>query len=73
MQAVRKAAQREVKMQHNELRQQADTHLIKAPKERPFILSNQDPQRLALRYRLWSWLHLLAFLFSSVLFIQKIS
>jgi len=60
-------------MQHNELRQQADTHLIKAPKERPFILSNQDPQRLALRYRFWSWLHLLAFLFSSVLFIQKIS
>jgi len=72
-QAVRKAAQREVRQQHNELRQQPDIHLIKAPKERPFILSNQDPQQLALRYRLWSWLHLLVFLFSSVLFIQKIS
>ncbi|MDQ7074213.1 MAG: EF-hand domain-containing protein [Gammaproteobacteria bacterium] len=72
-QAVRKAAQQEVRKQHAEMRLQADTHLIKAPKERPFILSNKNPQQLAWRYRLWAWLHLAMFLFSALLLLQRLA
>lgn len=56
-------AERIVDSQHKELRAHPDTHVMRAPKTGlPYILSNQDPDTLALRFRYWSWFHLTAFL-----------
>ena len=62
-QAVRQAAAREVAKRHAELSLSADTHLLRAPGDgRPFILSNSDPEKLAVRYKLWAWFHAAVFI-----------
>ena len=62
-QAVRQAAAREVTKRHAELRLSQDTHLLRAPGDgRPFILSSSDPEKLAVRYKLWAWFHAAVFI-----------
>lgn len=73
-QAVRQAAAREVAKRHAELRLSADTHILRAPKDgRPFILSNSDPEKLALRYRLWAWFHAAVFVVGFVVVLTLIT
>ena len=61
-QAVRRAAAREITKRHAELRLSRDTHLLRAPGDgRPFILSGSDPDKLAVRYKLWAWFHAAVF------------
>lgn len=53
-------AKREVARQHGEIRLQDGTHLMRKPKDgRLFLLSNLSEQRLARKYVLWGWFHLL--------------
>lgn len=66
-QVARRAAATEVDARHDEVRQRADTHLIRAPEDgRPFILANVDPARLARRYLYWTWVHAVAFVVTLV-------
>jgi hypothetical protein len=56
---ARSAAKREAEKRLNELRAQPDTHFMLKPRDgRLFLISNLDHEKLAWRYRLWSWLHL---------------
>lgn len=65
--AIREAAGQEVDNQHRELRLSPDIHVLRAPPDgRPLLLSNQDPDWLARRYRRWSWFHLAVFLATAV-------
>lgn len=53
-------AKREVARQHTEIRLQDGTHLMRKPEDgRLFLLSNLSEQRLARKYVLWGWFHLL--------------
>lgn len=53
-------AKREIVRQHGEIRLQDGTHLMRKPKDgRLFLLSNLSEQRLARKYVLWGWFHLL--------------
>ena len=54
---ARAAAQREVRMRHQEIRARADTHLVGRPNGRPYLLANIDPARLARRYLWWATTH----------------
>jgi hypothetical protein len=59
---ARRAAQRDVEMQHRELRQQPGIHVMRAPATgQLFLLSNLSPRQLKNRYVLWGWFHLLTF------------
>ena len=56
---ARAEARREVRKTHNEIRTQPGTHMLHQPHDgRLFLISNLDPIRLQLRYRVWAWLHL---------------
>lgn len=56
---ARSQARREVRKTHNEVRTQPGTHLLHQPRDsRLFLLSNLDPAKLQLRYKVWAWLHL---------------
>ena len=58
-QLARRAAQREIAKQHQEIRSQPGVHVMRKPRDgRLFLLSNLDPQRMARRYGLWTWLQL---------------
>ena len=51
-----------VDAQHKELRAHPDTHVMRAPASAlPYILSNQDPEALARRFRSWSLFHMTIF------------
>ena len=64
---ARKAANKEVDEQHCEIRLNKDIHIVCAPTdERPFVLSNQDPDRLVRRFQWWSWFHLMMLIGSVV-------
>ena len=55
---ARAAAQREVRRLHEEVRQQADTHVLGQPTDRrPYLLANIEPARLARRYLWWAAAH----------------
>jgi hypothetical protein len=57
------AAKREVAKQHREIRLRDGVHLLRKPKDgRLFLLSNLPEERLARKYVLWGWFHLLTFL-----------
>ena len=59
---ARIAAQREVRMQHAEIRSRDGMHLLQKPADgRLFLLADELPKKLAARYRVWSWAHLAAF------------
>ncbi|GAO36116.1 hypothetical protein SCT_1515 [Sulfuricella sp. T08] len=56
------AAKREVAKQHGEIRLKDGVHLLRKPKDgRLFLLSNLPEERLARKYVLWGWFHLLTF------------
>jgi len=61
-QLARSAARREVEKQHRELRLQTGVHVMRQPASgQLFLLSNLSPQKLKLRYALWSFFHLAMF------------
>lgn len=65
--AVR-TAERQVDARHREMRLEPGIHLMRAPDDdRPFLLSNRDPDDLEQRYKWWAWCHLGVFLIASVL------
>lgn len=60
---AREAAEREVGRQHLELRTRDGFHMMRRPGNgRLYLIANLPPTKLARRYRVWSWLHLTAFL-----------
>lgn len=55
---ARSQATRDVRRAHNEIRTQPGTHVLHKPRDgRLFLISNIDPDKLARRYRLWAWAH----------------
>lgn len=64
---ARAAAEEDVDAHHREMRRRTDIHVVDAGAgDRPYLISNRDPARVARRFRLWSWFHLAAFLAASV-------
>ncbi|MEK7877806.1 MAG: hypothetical protein AAB325_16640 [Pseudomonadota bacterium] len=62
-QLARRQAQREVERQHQEMRASSDVNVMRRPADgRLFLLSNQLPEKLILRYQLWSCAHIVIFL-----------
>lgn len=60
---ARSQATRDVKKTHNEIRSQPGTNLLHKPRDgRLFLISNIDPEKLARRYRVWAWTHLVVLL-----------
>lgn len=54
-QRVRQAAEQQVREQHRSEDRQDGYHLLRRPADgRPFIIANQDPQKLSRRLRLWA-------------------
>lgn len=59
---ARGAARREVEKQHREARNSADLHMMHCPTDgRLYLISNIPAEKLAQRYRLLAWLHLVIF------------
>jgi hypothetical protein len=59
---ARRAAQRVVEESRREATLQPDMHLMHAPRDgKLFLISNLPPERLARRYLVWSWAHLVIF------------
>ncbi len=57
---ARRAAIREVEMQHREIRKETGVHIMRAPRDnRLYLLSSLSPQKLRQRYIWWSFFHLL--------------
>jgi hypothetical protein len=59
---ARSAAQKEVHARHRDTRNMPDAHILRAPRDRPYLIANIDPHKLARRYGLWSLFHLVVFL-----------
>jgi hypothetical protein len=59
---ARSAANREVSRMMREAQAQPDIHIISQPRDgKLFLVSNLDQGKLARRYLLWSWAHLVIF------------
>ncbi len=59
---ARRAATREIELQHREIRKETGVHIISAPRDRRlFLISNMSPQKLRQRYLWWSYFHLAVF------------
>ncbi|HWQ40098.1 MAG TPA: hypothetical protein VNM24_16060 [Burkholderiales bacterium] len=59
---ARQQARREVRKRHRQILSESGTHVLHKPADgRPFLISNLDPARLARRYRVWTGVHLAAF------------
>jgi hypothetical protein len=59
---ARRQARREVAGMHREIRAQADVSMMHRPPDgRLYLISSLPPDKLARRYRLWSWVHLAFF------------
>lgn len=59
---ARREAKREVAANHRELHSGAELHVLHAPADdRLYLISDLDPDRLAAKYRFWSWAHLAIF------------
>jgi hypothetical protein len=57
--AVRRAATRQVEQTHREVRNVADSHIVRAPRDgRVFLISPLSPRKLRRRYLWWSAFHL---------------
>jgi hypothetical protein len=66
--AARREAAQAVALQHRELRNHADLHVMHAPRDgRMFLISPLSPQKLRRRYLRWSLAHLGAALVAGVL------
>jgi hypothetical protein len=60
---ARQQARRDVKKEHQQIRLQSGTHIVHKPRDgRLFLISDLDPSKLARRYQLWAWFHLLVLL-----------
>jgi len=60
---ARRQAQRETERRHQEIRAGSDVNVMRRPTNgRLFLLSNHLPEKLTLRYQLWSWAHIVIFL-----------
>jgi hypothetical protein len=56
---ARRAAIREVQLQHREIRKETGVHIMRAPRgKRLYLLSSLSPQKLRQRYLWWSFFHL---------------
>lgn len=56
---ARSAAKREAEKRLNEIRAEPDTNFMLRPHDgRLYLISNLDHDDIALRYKLWTWLHL---------------
>ena len=56
---ARSAAKREAEKRLDEARAEPDINfMVKPPDGRLFLISNLDQDRLALRYKLWAWAHI---------------
>jgi hypothetical protein len=63
---ARQQARRDVKKEHDSIRLQSGTNIVHNPDDgRLFLISDLDPARLARRYFLWAWFHLVM-LFASL-------
>lgn len=59
---ARQAAKREADKRLTAVRNEPDTHFLRQPQDnRLFLLSNLSPSRLARRYAIWAWAHLIFF------------
>lgn len=59
---ARQAAKREAEKRLDEARAEPDTHFMLQPRDgRLFLISNFAPDKLALRYKLWAWAHVVIF------------
>jgi len=59
---ARQAAKREARKRLDEARAEADTHFMLKPRDnRLFLISNVSAEKLARRYAMWTWLHLVIF------------
>ncbi|HLP97131.1 MAG TPA: hypothetical protein VK149_01665 [Sideroxyarcus sp.] len=59
---ARQAAKREAEKRLAQARSEPDTHFMLQPRDgRLFLISNLDPAKLARRYALWTWAHVLIF------------
>ena len=59
---ARQAAKREADKRLTAARKEPDTHFLRQPQDgRLFLLSNLSPARLARRYAIWTWAHLIFF------------
>lgn len=60
---ARQAAKREVAILQREAHAQADIHLLGKPRDgKLFLISNLPPEKLARRYLIWNWVHLVILL-----------
>jgi hypothetical protein len=60
---ARQAARREIDKQHRDLQAIPATHYLSCPTDnRPYLLTNLDPDQLGRRYGWWAVLHFLVFL-----------
>jgi hypothetical protein len=58
------AAQRQVEEEHREIRSQDGVHLIRKPRNRPYLIASRGPEEMVSRYRAWAWVHLALLLMS---------
>lgn len=59
---ARSAAKREAENRLNQALAEPDTNFMLQPHDgRLFLISNLDPKKLELRYRLWAWAHVVIF------------
>ena len=59
---ARQAAKREADKRLTAVRNEPDTHFLRQPQDRRlFLISNLSPARLARRYAVWAWAHLIFF------------
>jgi hypothetical protein len=56
---ARQQARRDVAKEHQHVRLQSGTNVMQRPRDgRLFLISDLDPERLARRYKRWTWFHL---------------
>lgn len=54
---ARKQAGEQIAREHKDIRQHADTHIMRAPKDgRPYILADRDPKKIANYFLFWAWI-----------------
>jgi hypothetical protein len=59
---ARSAAKREAENRLNQALAEPDTNFMLQPHDgRLFLISNLDPEKLELRYKLWAWAHVIIF------------
>lgn len=59
---ARAQAKREITAEHREARSQAEVHVMHRPDDgRLYLISDLQPDRLASKYRMWTWIHVTIF------------